>query len=238
MKKRYFYVHIPKTAGTSFRLAAQKYFRKKNTFFDYGEHSAETSEEIISYVYKKKDLKLLNKEFSQYQKVFLSGHMPVSKYISIFEKHNIITFVRNPIEQVISHYKHHRKHFNYKPDFKTFIKDKRFKNLQSRLLTTDPSSVIGFIGLTEEYDKSIKLINDLYGFQLEVLNANITSNELFLEVDLDEETLFLIKRENMADIKMYENIKKDFYERVNVYESKVQNRSFLLKLIRKIKGLI
>ena len=231
-------MHIPKTAGTSFRLAAQKYFGKKNSFYDYGENSSETSKEIISCIYNNKNEELLNKEFMKYQNVFLSGHVPVLKYISIFEKANIITFVRNPIEQVVSHYKHYCRDLNYKDDFETFIKDKRFKNLQSRLLTQNPLEIIGFIGLTEEYSKSIKLINDLYGLKLEVLHRNITSNKFSSEVNLDENILLLIKEENSKDIEMYKNIKKDFYERVSAYEVKVKNTNLLLRLLDKIKGLI
>ena len=41
-----FFIHIPKTAGSSFRVAAEQYFGSEATYFDYGNGSKETSESI------------------------------------------------------------------------------------------------------------------------------------------------------------------------------------------------
>ena len=46
-KQHLLFVHIPKTAGTSFRLAAQQFYGENNVFFDYGLESVETSKEIL-----------------------------------------------------------------------------------------------------------------------------------------------------------------------------------------------
>ena len=74
------FVHIPKTAGTSFRIAAQEYFGKKNTFYDYSSKSDETSKEIIDTVYSAKDPYKFYSMLSKHEHSFLSGHFPVLFY--------------------------------------------------------------------------------------------------------------------------------------------------------------
>ena len=47
------YLHIPKTAGTSFRMSAEQYFGPDQVLNDYGEESPNTSEDIraVSYTH-------------------------------------------------------------------------------------------------------------------------------------------------------------------------------------------
>ena len=45
------FVHIPKTAGTSFRLGADQYFGEKMVCRDYGPKAPETSEDEQSIYY-------------------------------------------------------------------------------------------------------------------------------------------------------------------------------------------
>ena len=220
MNKQILFIHIPKTAGTSFRLASQEYFGKKDTLYDYGKSSGETSEEILRSIYDENKINLLGDELAKHKRLFLSGHVPVKKYIELFDISNIITFVRNPIDQVVSHYIHYCRDSNYQYDFKTFIKDKKFKNLQSRLLSGYSLESIGFIGLTERYDESISMINTKYGLNLKILKENISSEKGLIEVELDEELTDLIEKENMKDIQMYMKVKKLFNSKVELFEKK------------------
>ena len=59
-----FFIHIPKTAGTSFRKAAEEYYGLERICYDYAPHSGETSKIVIQEVYENKDnfsfLKKLN----------------------------------------------------------------------------------------------------------------------------------------------------------------------------------
>ena len=220
MNKQLLFVHIPKTAGTSFRLAAQKYFTLEHTFLDYSPSSIETSKEILEYFYTFQDLYALGKALQIHEEFFLAGHFPVGKYMALFDTLNVITFVREPVRQVLSHYKHYCRDLGYAEDFHTFIREKRFKNFQSRLLGAKPLELFGFIGLTEEYSLSVAMINDYYHCDFEVLEENVSAKKGSIEIELDKETIALIRKENKEDMEMYKKAKDIFNKRVISFREK------------------
>ena len=50
-----FFIHISKTAGSSFRVAAERYFGKEHVFYDYGPKANETNPDIRTLDYEKRD---------------------------------------------------------------------------------------------------------------------------------------------------------------------------------------
>jgi len=215
--KHILFIHIPKTAGTSFRVAAEEYYHKENIFYDYSPHFKETSKCIIEMIYEEQDYYQLYEHISKLDKSFLSGHFSVNKYAPLYDTLNVVSFVRNPIEQVLSHYNHYKNTHKYEKDFNSFIKEPRFQNVQSKNLGGKPISFYGFIGLTEEYELSIDMFNILYDTKLKYKHINVKQkNSLNIE-DLDEDTLKYIIRLNEKDIKLYEDVKKQFEVRKELH---------------------
>lgn len=108
-----FFIHIPKTAGTSFRTSAIKFFGKDLCHFDYGTGNPDTTSIIEQYVYNKPDFFLLEKELKKANSKFLCGHVSFRRYSPLVPAAHIVSFLRDPLKQFISHYEHKTRHHAY-----------------------------------------------------------------------------------------------------------------------------
>ncbi len=212
-----FFVHIPKTAGSSFRGAFEK---SAITYKDYGNNSKSTTKEVQEIVYDKKDFYALKSKINQHQTVWLTGHVPLAKYVNFVPVTNTISFVRKPLEQVLSHYNHYIKHHGFKGDLNAFL-DKSFaKNLQSKFLDFMPLSLIGCLGITEYYDDSLLLINAQFGLNLPIIKVNVNKTKIFTADFLDAELNDKFVKNNQRDIAMYEEAKFLHLQRVKLSQEK------------------
>lgn len=212
-----FFVHIPKTAGTSFRKAACDFLGKDAIVRDYGLKSPETSECVKKYCYESFDFLSMHSYMKAQGKALYSGHVHLSPAKAVFSSKNIVTFVRDPVKQVVSHFNHYSRWYDYKGSRTDFIANKGFKNLQSRHLAGMPLQLIGLIGITEQYDDSIKLYNHLTQHNFKVRVDNINDAKPFGEVN--EQVESLIEKENQQDKKLYDFSRELFNQRLNIHNS-------------------
>lgn len=212
----YIVVHIPKTAGTSFRVAIQESINKSSILFDYGEHSKKTSKKVLNFTYGEEQEKLPLYMFNQNIK-FLIGHFSISKYYESFPNARFCTFLRHPIQRVISEYKHKQKLNDYKETFQTFYSQKNQINRQYSLLQGMNLDQLFCFGLTEEYDKSIRLFNKMTGSNLQILELNLGKKNIQEKYELDEGVYKALKQLNDKDIQLYEEAKNLFYKKLQEY---------------------
>ncbi len=79
------FVHVPKTAGTSFRLAAEQYFGRSHVETDYGEHDTATSQTVRETVYSGQ-IDMLREALRNNETHMFSGHFPIVKYLQFLLK--------------------------------------------------------------------------------------------------------------------------------------------------------
>jgi len=100
------FVHIPKSAGTSFRLGADQYFGERMVCSDYGPKTQETSEDVKDWIYKGNNFWGFTKAFREKGYRYLAGHFPAIEYALLFGVEHMITLMRDPVQLVISEYNH------------------------------------------------------------------------------------------------------------------------------------
>lgn len=202
------YLHIPKTAGTSFRLSAEHYFGPWNVLNDYGEKSPNTSEDILTTIYSKTDQSALYDK--GLQKRFLTGHFALDKYREIFPESPIVSFFRNPVDRVISEFVHFVNHHNYQGSLSEFYRSKQFKNRQSRALSGARPTELNYYGITENYEESLNLFNARYGANFPMAVLNQGKYEGGIEELAKPEEIEEIKEINHLDMEVYNDALKNF----------------------------
>ena len=169
-----FFVHIPKTAGTSFRVAAERQFSKKRVVFDYGEHSPVTSQSALDYLYvpEKPDMEGFLKYCRQQHVQLIAGHKPATRFLPSVRIGNVITFVREPLQRAFSGYLHFRRDGRFTGTFREYFSDPSQTNTLERMLGKVSLRAMGFVGLTEHYDESLRMINQRYGWRIRKKRVN------------------------------------------------------------------
>lgn len=210
-----FFIHIPKTAGTSFKKAVSEFYGEKNIIRNYGSNSSETDIEIKKALDGETFLgdldSILNADGSF--KIYL-GHVHAQSARHLFQSTNVFAFLRNPVDQVVSHYNHYRRWYNYKGSLRDFVTTAGFQNVQSKYLRGIPLYITGLIGLTESFEDSINLYNHYYKANLEVRNDNVNGNRVIDKVCLEDQSL--IKACNKEDLDLYEKAKILLDQRIDL----------------------
>ena len=219
MRSHLLFIHIPKTAGTSFRFSAQEFFGKKRTFFDYSPTSIETSQIILDKIYQNKDPYSFYSHFLKEKRSLLSGHFPTEKYAALYDTVNIVSFVREPIARVLSHYAHYSLYNGYTKKLDDFIEEKRFQNVQARNLAGRDLSLYGFLGITESYDDSLDLFEKQYGIRLKKRKLNVRKKKINELAYPEKEIVEKIKELNKLDLALYEKVKMQLETRKWLHES-------------------
>lgn len=205
------FLHIPKTAGTSFRTALQGTFTEKEILKDYGDESSETSQIIIQ---EAENSGVILPYIVENKVVFITGHFHISKYLALFQDDvHWCTFLRNPIDRIISEYNHLVTNNIYNDSFTKFYRQHSQINRQTKLMNGVLLEEFFFIGITEEYTLSLKLFNHLTNGNIHTLELNINkSKDKTDSNNLDKEILIELKNLNSEDFKLYELAKKNLHE--------------------------
>lgn len=167
------FVHIPKTAGTSFRRSATLLFGQDQSHFDYGAAAPETSELVRKWVYGARDLHGLGRALEAGRAKLFGGHVAAMRYLPLFGCLQAVSFLRAPARQVPSHFAHHVRHHGYRGSFAQFLVSAQGGRLQSSALAGPPLEALRFVGVTERYEESIAVLGHELGLAFHLRRDNL-----------------------------------------------------------------
>ncbi|MGY4877589.1 hypothetical protein ACLUEY_06840 [Vreelandella aquamarina] len=214
------FVHIPKTAGTSFRLGAEQYFSRERIVYDYGPNSDETSSLVQKLLYVDQP------DFWQFRQALLAknpamvaGHVPAARFVSLFGVENTIAFAREPLQRIASEYAHFVRHMNYQGSFREFYSQPSMHNRQRRALQGMNLEAFGLLGVTERYSESLDMLNARFATCIPRREDNQGKEELKAEHRLDQEDVTELQRLNHRDIVLYQNALALFDSRYAMFKA-------------------
>lgn len=217
LENAYLFVHIPKTAGTSFRDSLEGIFGD-GLYCDYGVDEPTTSPVIVDYIHKRNAYPEFGSFLAEQNKLIcLSGHYPIKKYGPFFYSKNIIMFVRDPIQRTISQYEHIRRVEGATESLESFCSKPAHMNLQTRNIGRVPFSLIGFIGLQEFYRESLQLLRSQLGLQVQESFLNINEQRASVKYQPDSELLAILEKNNEQDLLLYKKISALFKQRYELF---------------------
>lgn len=214
-----FFVHIPKTAGTSFRKAAEQLFGSERVLYDYSPSAAETSSLVQQCVYEEKDLLRFYQTLCSNRVSFLSGHVNAIKFVYLFSVSQTVTFVRDPVQRMVSEYQHFVRHHGYEGDLPSFYRKPHFVNRQSKILQNVPLEAMGLVGLNEAYEDSLAMFNQRYGLNVQSVDMNMGRPDKATSYELPKEQLEELTALNEQDIRLYRKAVHLFEQRKALFDN-------------------
>lgn len=239
--KPLFFLHIPKTAGTSLTYEInESAVRYKNIFVKDYRDGLEAATMLRSA------LKEIRCDPRHANITAYSSHTTLQGLIDTgwqLEKINLVTMLRNPIQRCISEYLYERSeanplHVNFInkfPDITDFIDDKRYQNTYWRYLKTSNASSTSevienlasntaFVGNLEMYPLSVYIITALVGKpHFPSRRERATSRK---GVDISADVRKRIARANRIDMEIY-----------RTFRSALEDNSEILAARMGIEGL-
>ena len=228
------FIHIPKTAGTTFHSILHNKYRGA-VFFPNKKQ-------------KLTDIESLSDESLNKIEVF-KGHFHFGLHQKLNKPVTHITFLREPIARTISSYNHLIRKLHNEPE-KAFIKEnyslkelltngkvEYLDNCITRYLSGLKDLKFGEIdksayelalknfdtyfdhfGICEKFDESLILLKNELNWSSTFYNKVNTADKKSYISSFDKDTLDLLKQYNQYDIKLYKHALRKFETKINAYE--------------------
>jgi hypothetical protein len=234
-------LHMPKTAGTSFRMALQERFGTKMLLSYRGQMRGEAGGvpwRSTSGVYRGRPpvtpyggTPLLELDeagraaLAEYCRVndvqVIHGHFELPPLLEALPDARAITFLRDPVERLISSYNHWhltKPEAAQRTPFEVFLHKPKTINMYEQHGMLSHLESLSFIGITEQYDRSLRLLERMFpelGY-LHVEEQNVSKKRV-TKADVTPEMRARIIELNDGDLMIYAAAKEWFEKACTQY---------------------
>ena len=243
------FIHIPKTAGSSFASELSDLRRPyRNIHVDYEDKTTPHDLKLDRAV----DQFVQDSRTTQFRAC--SGHFTMRHVLKLreaFPRSRVVSILRNPVERVISDFRYARTpaHPPYKefikqfPTIENYVDSPASHNKMFKFLAPDPDirmaelfefldESVSFIGLTEMYPMSFNIVMQLFGLnRLPTSHKRKTEPTKYNQVVRTPELLKQIKEANARDFAIFRFVKERLLSRREQWLASRGMRS--LKLAKK-----
>lgn len=208
--KPFIFIHVPKTCGTSFRLAMSRRYGPR-VVCDYGEKADETSPAVRATLYGQAR-HATTQVLRELDTLCYCGHFDYAKTRELLKDFpdRWATFVRDPVQRYISGYNHRVQRYGLSMPLEQYLDNPRLHNEQSIYLDGVDVSQLYFIGLSEHYALSLKLFAAETGIELEYLEENRALPDKGGVTEITDDLRMRIEAANARDMDLYAAARKEF----------------------------
>ncbi len=173
-------IHMPKTAGTSFRALLEVHFGNRLLWDANGDFGCENSDTTLNTEYERyrvvEEASLRIAEMDLANVECIHGHLHAHKYLLLSTKRKVtfVTWLRNPVDRLLSQFyfwkreanapmSHlHVKFIEEDWSLERFCFEPKVKDMYGDLLWGFSAENLDFIGITEYFEEDLKYFAQHY----------------------------------------------------------------------------
>ena len=212
-------IHIPKTAGRSFRMRLEAGFGAR-AYFDYGDWVGyDTPETVarragrVAEMRQRRDALVRDYDL-------IHGHFIPDKYVDLFPT-EFVAFFRDPYQQAVSNYQFLSRNPGIDhPGVKVFHETKPTltefialtPSVQSVFLGSLSIDELAVVGLTEQYERGVALFGAVLGrpLQAESERGNVNPDRPGETYAIEQDVRRAVEVHRGADVELYRRARERF----------------------------
>lgn len=207
-------IHVPKTAGKSFRLRLEAAYAPR-LLSDYGDWIGLDNEEARRQQAASAAQARARRDEIARDYDLIYGQFVADKYLGLFADAAFTAFLREPCQRAVSHYQFLLRHpeLGQHPWIRQFLDTKpplpelirAVPSYQAMFLGSLAVEDLAVVGLTEQYERSVALFEAVFGRKLpaEAARGNVNPNRAEPTYPIDPEVRAAIDTYHAADVELY-----------------------------------
>ncbi len=209
-------VHIPKTAGTTFRDILERHYGER-LLLDYADRPLAAGSRWRRMRQRLAPPEAVRDIETRYDCVH--GHFVAGKYDALDKPVRHVTWLRDPVRRTISHYRYWKRVPDLRnPDCRRLVEHAlpleafaalpRMRNVMSRFFGDKAPRDFFFIGTVETFDASLARFGRLTGIAIADAPSSNRDEDAGSDDEISAATIRAIERLNRRDVMLYDTVRE------------------------------